>query len=104
MSKVDYLTYFIDLINELNFNIKILCLDREFYTVDVFEFLQDQKIPHITPVVRRGDKMKQLLIGRKARVKTCLTDLLKVKLKSCGLCTTILFLLITTWLKGMLGW
>ncbi len=66
-SKVDYLTYFIDLINELNFNIKVLFLDREFYTVDVFEFLQDQKIPHITPVVRRGDKMKKLLIGKKAR-------------------------------------
>ncbi len=66
-SKVDYLTYFIELINELNFNIKVLCLDREFYTVDVLEFLQDQKIPHITPVVRRGDKMKKLLIGRNAR-------------------------------------
>ncbi len=66
-TKVDYLTYFIDLIEELNFNIKVLCLDREFYSVDVFEFLQNKDIPHITPVVRRGKTIKQLLKGRKAR-------------------------------------
>ncbi|WP_394328851.1 ISH3 family transposase [Methanohalophilus sp. DAL1] len=66
-TKVDYLTYFIDLIEELDFNIKVLCLDREFYSVDVFEFLQDKEISHITPVVKRGNAIKQLLNGRKAR-------------------------------------
>ncbi|WP_135606890.1 ISH3 family transposase [Methanococcoides sp. NM1] len=66
-TKVDYLSYFIDRIKKLNFKIKVLCLDREFYSVDVFEFLQDKEIPHITPVVRRGKKIKQMLIGRKAR-------------------------------------
>ncbi|WP_342306497.1 ISH3 family transposase [Methanolobus sp. ZRKC5] len=66
-TKVYYLTYFIDLINKLNIKIKVLCLDREFYSVDVFEFLQNEDIPHITPVVKRGKKIKQLLIGRKAR-------------------------------------
>ncbi|WP_319506573.1 ISH3 family transposase [uncultured Methanolobus sp.] len=66
-TKVDYLTYFIDLIEELNFNTKVLCLDREFYSVDVFEFLQNKDIPHITPVVRRGKAIKQLLNGREAR-------------------------------------
>ncbi|MCM1986843.1 hypothetical protein KDK67_07530 [Methanococcoides seepicolus] len=28
---------------------------------------QNKKIPHITPVVRRGKKIKKMLIGRKAR-------------------------------------
>lgn len=66
-TKVDYLTYFMDLIGKLHFNIKILCLDREFNTVDVFEFLQNRNIPHIIPVVKKGNKVKQLLDGRKAR-------------------------------------
>ena len=66
-TKVDFLTYFIDLIEKLNFNIKVLCLDREFSSVDVFEFLQNRDIPHITPIVRRGKVIKQLLDGRKAR-------------------------------------
>jgi len=38
-TKVDYLSYFIDCINKLNFKVKVLCLDREFYSVDVFAFL-----------------------------------------------------------------
>lgn len=64
---MDYLPYIIDLIEELDFNIKVLCLDIEFYSVDVFEFLQNKDIPHITPGVRRGKTIKQLLKGRKAR-------------------------------------
>lgn len=46
-TKLDYLTYFIDLIHDLSFNFKVLCLDREFYSVDVFEFLQNREVPHI---------------------------------------------------------
>ncbi len=64
---VEYLSYFIDLINKMNFKIKILCLGREFYSVDLFEFLQNNGVPHIVPVVKRGEKMKQLLNGNKAR-------------------------------------
>ena len=66
-TKVDYLTNFIDMIKDLHFNIKVLCLDREFYSVDVFKFLQNKWIPHIIPLVRKGKEIKQLLIGRKAR-------------------------------------
>ncbi|WP_406661893.1 ISH3 family transposase [Methanolobus sp. ZRKC3] len=66
-TKIYYLTYFVGLIKNLNLNIKVLCLDREFYSVDVFEFLQNKGIPHITPVVRKGKEIKRLLIGRKAR-------------------------------------
>lgn len=63
---VYYLNYFLDMINDLGLKIKVLCLDRGFYSVDVFEFLQNKGIPHITPVVRRGYKIKRLLIGRSA--------------------------------------
>ncbi|WP_406671467.1 ISH3 family transposase [Methanolobus sp. ZRKC4] len=66
-TKVDYLTYFTDITKYLNFSIKVLCLYREFYSVNVFEFLQNKEIPHITHVVRKGKEIKQLLIGRKVR-------------------------------------
>lgn len=69
-SKVEYLGYFIDLIKRLNFKIKILCLDREFYSIDVFEFLKKNKIPHIVPVVKKGAKIKQILSGTKSRYDT----------------------------------
>lgn len=66
-SMVEYLSYFIDLIKRLNFKIKVLCLDRGFYSIDVFEFLQNNNVPHIVPVIKRGEQMKQILIGNKAR-------------------------------------
>lgn len=64
---VEYLSYFIDLIKRLNFKIKVLCLDRGFYSIDVFEFLQNNNVPHIVPVIKRGEQMKQILKGNKAR-------------------------------------
>jgi len=66
-TKVEYLSHFINLIKKLNFNIKILCLDREFYSIDVFEFLQSNQVPHIVPVVKKGNQMKHILKGNKAR-------------------------------------
>ena len=69
-SKIEYLNYFIDLIKRLKFGIEIICLDREFYTVDVFDFLQKQNIPHIVPVVKKGFKIKEILTGNKARTDT----------------------------------
>ena len=69
-SKVEYLSYFIDLIKRLKYKIKILCLDREFYSIDVFEFLKTDKIPHIVPVVKKGAKIKQILNGTKSRCDT----------------------------------
>ncbi|WP_321428945.1 ISH3 family transposase [uncultured Methanolobus sp.] len=66
-TKINYLAYFVDLIGNLDLKIKVLCLDREFSSVDVFEFLQNKDIPHITPVVKKGNEIKRLLIGRKAR-------------------------------------
>lgn len=66
-TKTNYIAYFIDLIRNLDLKIKVLCLDREFSFVDIFEFLQNKNIPHITPAVRKGNEIKRLLIGRKAR-------------------------------------
>ena len=51
----------------LNFKIKVLCLDREFYCTNVFEFLQNNNVPHIVPVIKRGEQIKQILKGNKAR-------------------------------------
>ena len=64
---VDYLTYFLDLIKKMNLEIRILCLDRGFYSIDVFEFLQRNDVPHIVPVIKRGKQMIQILKGIKAR-------------------------------------
>ena len=69
-SKVEYLDYFIDQIKRLDFGIKSLCLDREFYTFDVFDFLQKQNVPYIVPVVKKGFKIKEMLIGNKSRTDT----------------------------------
>ena len=73
-SKVYYLSYFIDLIKSLNFGIRILCLDREFYSIDVFEFLKYLNIPHITPVVKKGKRIKKMLTGNRNRFDTYLME------------------------------
>jgi len=31
------------------------------------EFLQNNNVPHIVPVIKRGEQMKQILKGNKAR-------------------------------------
>lgn len=80
-SKVEYLGYFIDLIKRLNFRVKILCLDREFYSIDVFEFLQSNNIPHIAPVVKKGAKIKQILRGTKSRCNTYIMKNSKKKIQ-----------------------
>ncbi len=60
------------LISSLNFKINVLCLDREFYSSKVFTFLQNNEIPHIVPVVRKGKKIKALLDGKKSRYESYL--------------------------------
>ena len=77
---VEYLSYFLDLIKRLNFKIKVLCLDRGFYSIDVFEFLQKNNVPHIVPVIKRGKKMKQILKGNKARSEKYVMKNLKKKI------------------------
>jgi len=77
---VEYLSYFLDLIKRLNFKIKVLCLDRGFYSIDVFEFLQKNNVPHIVPVIKRGKKMEQILKGNKARSEQYVMKNLKKKI------------------------
>lgn len=54
-------------IQQLDINVEVLCLDRGFYSKEVFAFLQDEGIPHIMPVKKYGAEMNVLLIGNCAR-------------------------------------
>ena len=66
-SKEAYLDYFINLIDTLELGIEVLCLDREFYTREVFDLLQCCEIPHIIPVVEKGAEIKNIVKGRRQR-------------------------------------
>jgi len=67
ISKVGYIARCLDRISDLGFNIEVLCLDREFYTRRVIEFLQTVQIPFIIPVRKQGNRIKELLQGKKSR-------------------------------------
>jgi putative transposase len=67
VSKVEYIRKFLTIINDVNVNISILCLDRGFYSNDVFSFLQEENIPHIVPVRKHGDEIRKILRGNRAR-------------------------------------
>jgi len=59
------------LINEIEtngFKIKELFLDKEFFTVEVINYLQNRKIPFIIPCVKRGPSggIRKLLNGKKS--------------------------------------
>ena len=49
VSKVEYIRKFLGIINDAKVNIEVFCLDRGFYSKEVFSFLQKQNIPHIVP-------------------------------------------------------
>ena len=67
VSKVEYIRKFLVIVNDLNVNIAVLCLDRGFYSNDVFSFLQKENIPHIVPVRKYGKELKRILRGNRAR-------------------------------------
>ena len=67
LSKVDYLARCLDQIFALGLEIEVLCLDREFYTYDVFGFLTQNQIPFIVPAKKQSDQMKELLKGTRSR-------------------------------------
>ena len=64
---VEYVKICMEAIQQLDINVEVLCLDRGFYSKDVFAFLQDEGIPHIVPVKKHSVEMKTLLNGKKAR-------------------------------------
>lgn len=67
VSKVEYIRKFLAVISEAQVNIGILCLDRGFYSHDVFSFLQKENIPHIVPVRKYGQELKKILRGNHSR-------------------------------------
>jgi len=67
VSKVEYIQKFLAIINDLDVNIIVLCLDRGFYSNEVLSFLQSEKIPHIVPVKKHGKDLKKILRGNHSR-------------------------------------
>jgi len=67
VSKVEYIRKFLAFIDDAKVNIEVLCLDRGFYSNDVFLFLQKENIPHIVPVRKHGQELKKILRGNHSR-------------------------------------
>jgi len=67
VSKVEYIRKFLAIINDAKVNVKVLCLDRGFYSKEVFSFLQEENVPHIVPVRKHGQELKKILRGNHSR-------------------------------------
>jgi putative transposase len=66
MKDIDAIKQCIELIDHIGLKIRCLCLDREFYVGEIFQYLQMKHIPHIVPVPKRGAGLKAMLKGRKS--------------------------------------
>jgi len=64
----DTIDFLIKEIESVGFKIKGIYLDREFFTVEVINYLQKRKTPFIMPCVMRGRSggIRDLFIGRKS--------------------------------------
>jgi putative transposase len=51
----------LDVISAHSNEIKVLCLDRAFYSIDVMNFIEERNISYIIPVVKHGKMLKSLL-------------------------------------------
>jgi putative transposase len=67
VSTVEYIRRFLTIINDAKVSVAVLCLDRGFYSNEVFSFLQKENIPHIVPVRKHGKELKEILRGNRAR-------------------------------------
>jgi putative transposase len=67
MKDIDAIKQCIELIGHIGLKIRCLCLDREFYVGEIFQYLQTEHIPHIVPVTKRGAALKAMLNGRKSK-------------------------------------
>lgn len=67
VSKVEYIRKFLAIINDAKVNVEVICLDRGFYSNDVFSFLIEKNIPHIVPVRKHGKELKKILKGNHSR-------------------------------------
>lgn len=70
VSQLDYVKQCVQTIHDLGIGIIVLCLDRGFYSIALFSFLQQEEIPYIVPVKKQGNDLKMLLQGRKYRWET----------------------------------
>ncbi len=70
VSKIAYLTRYLDQIASCGFGIEVLCLEWEFYAKKEISFLKIREIPFIVPVKCYRIQMKSLLDGRKSRFAT----------------------------------
>jgi putative transposase len=64
----DTVDFLINEIATVGFKIKGLYLDKEFFTVEMINYLQNRKTPFIIPCVKRGPSggIRKLFIGRKS--------------------------------------
>jgi putative transposase len=64
----DTVDFLIKEIEDIGFKIKILFLDREFYSVEMINYLQNRKTSFIMPCVKKGPSggIRNLLTGRKS--------------------------------------
>ncbi|WP_338095738.1 hypothetical protein [Methanorbis rubei] len=58
---VDLVKKCIQVLREHFLKVEVLCLDRGFYAVDVFSYLQSEQIPYIVPVKKQSKQMVALL-------------------------------------------
>jgi putative transposase len=65
-SKTFYIQRCLDVISLRSYDIEVICLDRAFYSIDVLNFLEERKIPHIIPVVKHGKELKSILKVQKS--------------------------------------
>lgn len=74
MAALDYIVYFLDIIDRAGLYVKALLLDREFYSVDILSHLMERNTPFIMPVKRQSAKVKEFLSeGRCSRtMKYCM--------------------------------
>ena len=67
VSKATYLKRLLAICTDIGLTIKVLLLDRAFWSGEVLSYLQKEQVPHIMPVKKNGKKLKRLLKGRKSR-------------------------------------
>jgi len=61
MKMIDGVKECIERIRVLDLGVKCLCMDRGFYSVDTFQYLQQNNVPYIVPVKEMGEELKELL-------------------------------------------
>ncbi len=79
---LQYVKQLLHTIKDTGMKIKVLLLDRGFYSAKIIRYLQRQKIPHIMPIKRHSAQMKRLLSdSRRSRHVTYIMNRQKKPLK-----------------------